>query len=50
MNNAQIRALRDEARAAGDDEMAKICSAALAGDDDARETCARVIADAAAQE
>jgi hypothetical protein len=38
-----IRALRDEAKAAGDKEQAAVCDAALAGDDDARDACAEAI-------
>ncbi len=46
--DAQVRALRDEAARAGDDEQVDVCDAALAGDVGARGECARVIADAAA--
>lgn len=43
----QIKALRDEAGAAGDEEMVSVCDRALAGDAPAIAECARVIATAA---
>ena len=41
-----IAALRAEALAFGDAEMARICDAALAGDDEAWECCAEAIVNA----
>ena len=38
-----IRKLQDEARAAGDSEMAVICAEALLGDPGAREECCLVM-------
>ncbi len=48
ITDEQIKALRTEARSAGDAAQVRICNDALSGDDDARVECARVIADAAA--
>jgi hypothetical protein len=45
----QIRALRDEAAKAGDEEMVRTCTEALRGDRYATVACARAIRDAAAQ-
>ena len=47
--DADVRALRSEAGAAGDQEQVELCDRALAGDDAARAECAAVIADARAQ-
>jgi len=44
-----IRALRDEARSVGDDEMVAICQRALRGDRAAIEECALAISEALAQ-
>lgn len=49
ITRAQIIALRGEAKAAGDYDMADICGAALAGDVDSIRRCERVIANAQAQ-
>lgn len=60
ITDAQIRTLRDEAIAAGDTDMAKICTRALVrhyatdfqtrkAHEEARAQCAAVIADAEAQ-
>jgi hypothetical protein len=48
VTDEQIEALRVEAGAAGDLDMAMICQTALDGDATARAECARVIADAQA--
>jgi hypothetical protein len=45
LTDAMIRALRDEAAAAGDTDMVTICDSALAGDDTAREDVADAIND-----
>lgn len=47
ITDEQIRTLRTEAGAAGDDEQVAICTAALNGVLAARVECARVIAEAA---
>jgi len=49
VTDEQIKALRDEAGAAGDSEQVVICDRALYGDDAARDECASVIAEAQAQ-
>lgn len=43
VTDEQIKALRSEARAAGDMRQAHICNMALDGDDAARAECVRVI-------
>ena len=47
VSNAQLVALRREARMAQDRAMASLCDLALAGDIEARDTCARSIRAAA---
>jgi hypothetical protein len=44
-----IRALMNEAAAAGDDAMARTCQRALDGEADARDECEWAVEDAAAQ-
>jgi hypothetical protein len=46
LTDEQIRKLRDEAGAAGDEPMVEICDAALHGDLSARQDCVTVINDA----
>ncbi len=48
ITDEQIINLRAEARAAGDDAQARLCTKALHGDDEARAACERAICDAAA--
>ena len=43
LTDTMIRALRDEAGAAGDTLMVKACSMALEGDKECRENCADII-------
>jgi len=47
VSDAQLFALRREARMAQDRAMAALCDRALAGDIEARDTCARAIRSAA---
>jgi hypothetical protein len=49
ITSAQIRALRDEAGAAGDHRQVALCDEALAGDSRARRLCAEAIESARAQ-
>lgn len=48
ITDEQIINLRAEARAAGDEAQARLCTEALHGDDEARAACERAIRDAAA--
>ena len=48
ITDEQIINLRAEARAAGDEAQARLCTEALRGDDEARAACERAICDAAA--
>jgi hypothetical protein len=49
ITTTDIEALRDEAVASRDREMAEICEAALRGDPEANEECERVIRDTRAR-
>lgn len=50
LTTEQIRTLRTEARSAGDEKMAQICTEALQGSDSARETVAEAIRSAEAMQ
>lgn len=49
VTSAQIRALRDEAAAAGDARQVELCERALSGEPTARRVCSDVIRDARGQ-